>query len=323
MLYPARAEGLVNMIWVLFDWTYHGYLGSIILRTVREIESSFIKNGQHLQNTFARNNSIKMELIIFANLYQTIRLGIFFHPVSWYWGQYVGMGIPALVLWLVSLCYFLQNICYTVHSWYNIPVVRASFLARRLCLGRVSCYFELLNGLCVPSSCHFLLRQEIESSFIKNGQHLQNTFARNNSIKMELIIFANLYQTIRLGIFFHPVSWYWGQYVGMGIPALVLWLVSLCYFLQNICYTVHSWYNIPVVRASFLARRLCLGRVSCYFELLNGLCVPSSCHFLLRQEQRLCLYKILDYPLLTGSLRIYTGASTEVQGIYIALGSLV
>ena len=116
----------------------------------------------------------------------------------------------------------------------------------------------------------------------------------------------------RLGISFHPVSWYRGQYVGMGILALVLWLVSLCYFLQNICYTVYSWYNIPVVRASFLARRLCLGRVSCYFQLLNGLCVPSSsCHFLLRQVKRLCLYQILDYPLLTcrcfnwGSMTLY------------------
>ena len=110
----------------------------------------------------------------------------------------------------------------------------------------------------------------------------------------------------RLGISFHPVSWYRGQYVGMGIPALVLWLVSLCYFLQNICYTVYSWYNIPVVRASFLARRLCLGCVSCYFQQLNGLCVPSSsCRFSLRQVQRLCLYKILDHPLLIGTLNLY------------------
>ena len=85
------------------------------------------------------------------------RLGIFFHPVSWYRGQYVGMSILALVFWLVSPCYFSQNICCTLCSSYNIPGVHTSFQVRRLCQGCVSCCYQLHNGLCVPFSLSFLI----------------------------------------------------------------------------------------------------------------------------------------------------------------------
>ena len=43
-----------------------------------QLRKGYINIHQHLQNTSARNNSIKMELIIFASLYQA-KEGLIFY----------------------------------------------------------------------------------------------------------------------------------------------------------------------------------------------------------------------------------------------------
>ena len=119
-----------------------GELDSIWIRIYRTVLSSFgrqIQGLHHLQLlechiTWSVSLSVWLcDLMIFLESINhsvnnpwrnnPCRPGIFFHPVSWYRGQYVGMGILALVLWLVSPCYFSQNICHTVSTSYNIPEV--------------------------------------------------------------------------------------------------------------------------------------------------------------------------------------------------------